>query len=92
VNKLEQYKNNCEENYDITPISVLRYITELENCYSRSDEIIDGQAGEIIKLNKKVEALEELAHRMINHARERGVLANNTPYEEQLKQIQEGEG
>ena len=27
---LNYYKNNCEENYITTPISVLRYITELE--------------------------------------------------------------
>lgn len=27
---LEYYKNNAEENYANTPISVLRYITELE--------------------------------------------------------------
>jgi hypothetical protein len=28
---LEYYKQNAEENYITTPISVLRYITELEN-------------------------------------------------------------
>jgi hypothetical protein len=28
---LEYWKNNCEEDYIKTPISVLRYITELEN-------------------------------------------------------------
>ena len=27
---LNYYKNNCEEDYIKTPISVLRYITELE--------------------------------------------------------------
>jgi hypothetical protein len=27
---LEYWKNNAEENYDTTPISVLKYITELE--------------------------------------------------------------
>jgi len=27
---LNFYKNNCEENYIQTPISILRYITELE--------------------------------------------------------------
>ena len=29
-NNLKYYKENCEENYITTPISVLRYITELE--------------------------------------------------------------
>jgi len=28
---INYFKNNCEENYITTPISVLRYITELEN-------------------------------------------------------------
>ena len=28
---LEYYRKNCEENYITTPISVLRYISELEN-------------------------------------------------------------
>ena len=33
---LNYWKNNCEEDYINTPISVLRYITELEkvNCYT----------------------------------------------------------
>lgn len=29
---LNYYKNNCEEDYINTPISVLRYITELEQA------------------------------------------------------------
>ena len=29
---LNYYKNNCEEDYVNTPISVLRYITELEQA------------------------------------------------------------
>ena len=29
---LNYYKNNCEEDYISTPISVLRYITELEQA------------------------------------------------------------
>ena len=29
---LNYYKNNCEEDYVSTPISVLRYITELEQA------------------------------------------------------------
>jgi len=31
VKDLNYWKNNCEEDYLHTPISVLRYITELEN-------------------------------------------------------------
>ncbi len=31
VKDLKYWKNNCEEDYIKTPISVLRYITELEN-------------------------------------------------------------
>tara|TARA_R110000744_G_scaffold375206_2_gene488528 strand:+ start:687 stop:938 length:252 start_codon:yes stop_codon:yes gene_type:complete len=33
---LNYWKNNCEEDYINTPISVLRYITELEkvNCFT----------------------------------------------------------
>ena len=30
IKDLAYWKNNCEENYLTTPISVLRYITELE--------------------------------------------------------------
>jgi len=31
MKNLKYWKNNCEEDYIKTPISVLRYITELEN-------------------------------------------------------------
>jgi hypothetical protein len=31
IKDLNYYKENCAENYITTPISVLRYITELEN-------------------------------------------------------------
>ena len=33
---LNYYKNNCEEDYIKTPISVLRYITELEKNKMRN--------------------------------------------------------
>ena len=32
IKDLNYYKNNCEEDYIKTPISVLRYITELEQA------------------------------------------------------------
>ena len=41
MNKLEQYKNNCEENYDITPISVLRYITELQKRVEELEGLVE---------------------------------------------------
>tara|TARA_R110001599_G_scaffold249161_2_gene448980 strand:- start:521 stop:739 length:219 start_codon:yes stop_codon:yes gene_type:complete len=34
---LNYWKNNCEENYMTTPISVLRYITELEKVVNNVD-------------------------------------------------------
>ena len=44
---LEYWKNNCEEDYIKTPISVLRYISELEEainysqcCKSDSEQLI----------------------------------------------------
>lgn len=36
---LKYWKDNCEENYITTPISVLRYITELEKEVNKSDFI-----------------------------------------------------
>lgn len=39
---LKYYKNNCEEDYLHTPISVLRYITELEKITETKPLIIDG--------------------------------------------------
>jgi hypothetical protein len=38
---LKYYKNNCEEDYLHTPISVLRYITELEKRTETKPLIID---------------------------------------------------
>jgi len=38
---LKYYKNNCEEDYINTPISVLRYITELEKEVESKPLIID---------------------------------------------------
>ena len=36
VKDLKYWKNNCEEDYLHTPISVLRYISELENTIEKS--------------------------------------------------------
>jgi hypothetical protein len=38
---LKYYKDNCEEDYLHTPISVLRYITELEKRTETKPLIID---------------------------------------------------
>jgi len=38
---LSYWKNNCEENYMTTPISVLRYITELENTIEQMKDILN---------------------------------------------------
>ena len=39
---LNYYKNNCEEDYIKTPISVLRYITELEKKNEAEQLILSG--------------------------------------------------
>lgn len=46
---LNYYKNNCEEDYINTPISVLRYITELEQALQLK------QDGVSVSFNKLVE-------------------------------------
>ena len=38
---LSYWKNNCEENYMTTPISVLRYITELEKRVKQIQNILN---------------------------------------------------
>ena len=43
---LKYYKNNCEEDYLHTPISVLRYITELEKEVESKPLIIDNVIGQ----------------------------------------------
>jgi hypothetical protein len=44
VKDINYWKNNCEENYITTPISVLRYISELERqqekMYSEEEVLI----------------------------------------------------
>jgi hypothetical protein len=41
VKDLKYWKNNCEEDYIKTPISVLRYITELENKVEQAINFTD---------------------------------------------------
>lgn len=41
---LNYYKNNCEEDYINTPISVLRYITELEQALQLQQTGVSGSA------------------------------------------------
>jgi len=38
---INYYKENCQENYMTTPISVLRYITQLEEAYNHAQKEID---------------------------------------------------
>jgi hypothetical protein len=38
---LNYYKQNCEENYMTTPLSVLRYITQLEAGYNHAQTEIE---------------------------------------------------
>ena len=38
VKDLNYYKNNCEEDYLQTPISVLRYISQLESALEEQNE------------------------------------------------------
>ena len=47
---LKYYKDNCEEDYLHTPISVLRYITELEKEVESKPLIIDSVVGQSEKL------------------------------------------
>jgi hypothetical protein len=66
VKDLTYWKNNCEENYMTTPISVLRYISELEKSLNIGD---DGQTesvyseGEVIKLVDRVFHMYASSHR-----------------------------
>jgi hypothetical protein len=44
IKDLAYWKNNCEENYLTTPISVLRYITELEKSIQLMQTAVVGQS------------------------------------------------
>jgi hypothetical protein len=44
IKDLAYWKNNCEENYLTTPISVLRYITELEKSIQLMQAAVVGQS------------------------------------------------
>ena len=43
VKDLKYWKNNCEEDYLHTPISVLRYISELEKSFTENKINIDSK-------------------------------------------------
>jgi len=66
MKNLNYYKNNCKEDYLHTPISVLRYITELEKEVESKPLIIDSviesvefNADEIIAFLNDCETLDE---------------------------------
>ena len=51
-NDLKNWKLNAEENYITTPISVLKYITELEKSYEDlADQKINRNLGIVLLLN-----------------------------------------
>jgi hypothetical protein len=51
-NDLKHWKLNAEENYITTPISVLKYITELEKSYEDlADQKINRNLGIVLLLN-----------------------------------------
>ncbi|CAK0771755.1 hypothetical protein CCP3SC1AL1_580017 [Gammaproteobacteria bacterium] len=58
VKDLEYYRNNCEENYITTPISVLRYIGELENAVAQYKEENERLKAELSQ-PKDIESLRE---------------------------------
>jgi hypothetical protein len=71
IKELNYYKNNCEEDYIKTPISVLRYITELEQALQLQ------QTGVIswVFANYKLPTVEEngkkvLLYRIMNDSQE----------------------
>jgi predicted transcriptional regulator len=48
IKDLNYYKNNCEEDYIKTPISVLRYITELEQALQLQQTGVSGSINELL--------------------------------------------
>ena len=59
VKDINYWKNNCEENYITTPISVLRYISELEKQQERSyteEEVTQL----LIKFNQEIQEVEDV--------------------------------
>ena len=57
---LNYYKNNCEEDYLHTPISVLRYITELEKEVESKINFINSSLQLKEKYKTDLEAYEEV--------------------------------
>ena len=49
IKDLAYWKNNCEENYLTTPISVLRYITELEKSIQLMQTAVVEQSEQLCK-------------------------------------------
>jgi len=55
VKDLVYYATNAEENYEETPISVLRYISELESAYSSLIDRVQLQVNELNGLTRQIE-------------------------------------
>jgi hypothetical protein len=63
IKDLAYWKNNCEENYLTTPISVLRYITELEKSIQLMQTAVVGRS-------EQLQSIEDLIEFARNNARE----------------------
>lgn len=65
--KISYWENNAKENYNKTPISVLKYITILEEALNDSNKVASSQlvVGQIEQLHKLLQHLsdeDELTH------------------------------
>lgn len=82
MKNLDYYKNNAEPDYMTTPVSVLRYITELEEAQNRGQELhrhIKGvSTGGIKEWYKAMYADDELGEEINPNATFEG-LENNIP-------------
>ena len=70
---LEYYKNNCNEDYLHTPISVLRYISELEKVTESAPDLLKALIGLVNQIENEhcseyIDDLQENAKRAINKA------------------------
>ncbi len=93
VKDLNYWKNNCEEDYIHTPISVLRYISELEKSSTENETDIDlkKELLEFLEANNNfgLEEPEKIVDIYIKVYKE-GLGVNYFNQQEQPKPIQEG--
>ena len=93
VKDLNYWKNNCEEDYIHTPISVLRYISELEKSSTENETDIDlkKELLEFLEANNNfgLEEPEKIVDIYIKVYKE-GLGVNYFNQQEQPKPIEEG--